>query len=470
MHIIPGFGKVNGLKSLLKKRYEQNLKNVRFSRLRYMLIFPLAPVFANMQADVLRGFPDLAGLDPMSAMGIAYCLGAGLLFSFVSLKRLSAYARLLSCVSAALYLGWVLLPVGALSLAAALMFSFTLGGCAGIAAFSYSYALNRPERLLGAALISLYYIVWQLPYSYGWLTDASSHAYLSSLTLGTLICLSSYRTQDYENAREIKERGLSLPLILALLFFFMHKTVEIFYSYLPVASGQGALRANAWGGIFVFFLSLFLYFKVKFSVWHMCNLFFVGMLLTVLPLFVPLTPAGAAASRHAHGFEQIGFIVSYYLLGSVLARRANFRLFKWIIFSTLTLSVLIYMVPGFVMARAPGLLPVLAGTITAGSFLLFILLSPYYWRSLFSNGDGAAEQQESPPEELSQESLLEAGGFTPREREIISLLLEGMMFRECADTLHISVDTVKYHAKNIYRKLNITSRSQLYAAVRQLKP
>lgn len=49
--------------------------------------------------------------------------------------------------------------------------------------------------------------------------------------------------------------------------------------------------------------------------------------------------------------------------------------------------------------------------------------------------------------------------LTDREREVLSGLSEGDSYGAIADTLFISVDTVRYHIRNIYRKLQVHSQS-----------
>jgi DNA-binding NarL/FixJ family response regulator len=49
--------------------------------------------------------------------------------------------------------------------------------------------------------------------------------------------------------------------------------------------------------------------------------------------------------------------------------------------------------------------------------------------------------------------------LTDREREVLSGLSEGESYGSIADTLCISVDTVRYHIRNIYRKLQVHSQS-----------
>jgi DNA-binding NarL/FixJ family response regulator len=50
--------------------------------------------------------------------------------------------------------------------------------------------------------------------------------------------------------------------------------------------------------------------------------------------------------------------------------------------------------------------------------------------------------------------------LTPREKEILSGLAEGNSFKAIADSLSISIDTVRFHFRNIYRKLHVHSQSE----------
>lgn len=54
--------------------------------------------------------------------------------------------------------------------------------------------------------------------------------------------------------------------------------------------------------------------------------------------------------------------------------------------------------------------------------------------------------------------------LTSREKEILLWVKEGKSTWEISSILGISRDTVKFHMKNIFRKLNTTSRSQAVAA------
>src|SRR5690606_20120735 len=73
---------VTSFLALFRSKDNVNIRNVRLDHLQYMLIFPLAPVFANMQGILFSDSIRLFGLDAMTLMGSAYCIGAGALFAF----------------------------------------------------------------------------------------------------------------------------------------------------------------------------------------------------------------------------------------------------------------------------------------------------------------------------------------------------------------------------------------------------
>lgn len=50
--------------------------------------------------------------------------------------------------------------------------------------------------------------------------------------------------------------------------------------------------------------------------------------------------------------------------------------------------------------------------------------------------------------------------LSKREQEILDLLAKGYRYKEIADTLGISFDTVRSHLRNIYDKLHVSSRTE----------
>lgn len=62
----------------------------------------------------------------------------------------------------------------------------------------------------------------------------------------------------------------------------------------------------------------------------------------------------------------------------------------------------------------------------------------------------------------------ETARLTQRERELLDLLAKGYRYKEIAEQLSISFDTVRAHLRNIYDKLQVRSRTE--AVVKYLQP
>jgi len=52
--------------------------------------------------------------------------------------------------------------------------------------------------------------------------------------------------------------------------------------------------------------------------------------------------------------------------------------------------------------------------------------------------------------------------LTRKEQEIIDMVLEGMSYKEIAAGLHLSLNTIQYHMKNIFLKLDIKTKTELF--------
>jgi DNA-binding CsgD family transcriptional regulator len=65
--------------------------------------------------------------------------------------------------------------------------------------------------------------------------------------------------------------------------------------------------------------------------------------------------------------------------------------------------------------------------------------------------------------ELQDQDIKEKHGLTSREQEIFAMLLDGTAPKEISHSLKISRRTVDSHIANLYRKLGIQSRAELFA-------
>ena len=65
-------------------------------------------------------------------------------------------------------------------------------------------------------------------------------------------------------------------------------------------------------------------------------------------------------------------------------------------------------------------------------------------------------------------ATLAAIGLTPRQTDVLGLLLQGKPNKLIARELNLSVETVKDHVAAVLRALNVSSRTQAVLAVSQM--
>ena len=53
--------------------------------------------------------------------------------------------------------------------------------------------------------------------------------------------------------------------------------------------------------------------------------------------------------------------------------------------------------------------------------------------------------------------------LTPREQEVLGLLAQGFSYGKVGESLFISIDTVRNHVRNIYQKLQVSSKAEAVA-------
>lgn len=460
---------ISSLSGLLRARDNISISNIRTKNLKYMLIFALAPIFANMQGALFNSEIRMLGIDAMTLTGTAYCIGGGVIFSFAGVKNMTFVARSSVILTLAGFIPWILMPESRLSLALAILFMFGFGGCAACAAFSYTFALNNTERFFGVAIISLFCVLMELDYGVSFVSGLFDKTYLAVLVAGTAVCLWQYKTEEYTDALKKPEAKSNPALKLMLFFFIAHKFVEIFYTYFPVASTPEALVTNGVMGIFVIGLSFAMQVLAKRSVWNMCNLFFIAMLCTYALYFVTGGSVGREFTRYFHGFEQMGYIASYYLLGCVFKKHGSFHLFKRSLIIILPGCLLLYMIPGALAAFAPGQMVFIATLTTGIIFIAFFLMSPSYSKHLFfsdwSDDFHLADMTEIR-KQAEQTSRFEQLELTPTEREIALLLQQGLEIKQIAEKLGILYDSVEHHIENLFVKSGAGSSTELFPRLR----
>jgi DNA-binding NarL/FixJ family response regulator len=69
--------------------------------------------------------------------------------------------------------------------------------------------------------------------------------------------------------------------------------------------------------------------------------------------------------------------------------------------------------------------------------------------------------------EKEMERIVEKYNISPREQEILNLIMKGKNNKEIEDALFISMPTVKTHVSNIYKKFAVKNRLELIRFIQQ---
>ena len=91
-------------------------------------------------------------------------------------------------------------------------------------------------------------------------------------------------------------------------------------------------------------------------------------------------------------------------------------------------------------------------------YLCYSILFLQYFIKKF-NADLISDQSQKDINELS--SYLNNAGISPRENDIITLIMKGYSNHKISNQLFISLSTVKTHVSNIFQKLNVESRFEI---------
>ena len=124
------------------------------------------------------------------------------------------------------------------------------------------------------------------------------------------------------------------------------------------------------------------------------------------------------------------------------------------------------MIPGALSAFAPDMMDLISTMITGIIFIVFFMLSPVYAKHLFYadwSDDFRLADMRDAQAQVEETNNFESIDLTPREKEVAVFLLQGHSTKMIAGELGIKIDTAKFHVKNLYKKLNIGCKSELFA-------
>jgi DNA-binding CsgD family transcriptional regulator len=69
--------------------------------------------------------------------------------------------------------------------------------------------------------------------------------------------------------------------------------------------------------------------------------------------------------------------------------------------------------------------------------------------------------------QVAQQNWTDLAAFSPREREILELLLQNISYKEMGSRLHVSISTIKTHVYHVFQKLDTSNREEAIRLIRE---
>lgn len=458
---------ISSLHNLWSAQEMLALRNIRKGCLQYFFAFPLAMAFINIQDFILDDGIDVFGLAHTTITFLGFALGAIVMFVFSNENNLSAISKISAIITAVGFIPWFFLPDGYLSLVCDVVFMAGVGGCVSSSSFSFVFMLNNAERFFGSTLMLLFIDLVELSADYITISPITRKIFALAMIAALCVCMYLSKNKDYHGTgnKEIKKFDPSIWLVLFIFFSYFAIRITGFYA----SAFQHPSNAWLWG---IFALALILcciILQVVFnrSIWTMCNVFFIASIMSHLMWYIKMPEAAYLFSE----LKEVGFLITFYLLGCITNKFCDFRMHKRLILFCMAVLGILYV--GIDVLHRTMLTQPVAVITAAILFVVFLLLSPAFSQYLFF-ADWSKEFRQinmSPfvdgtlqtnVAEQKQMSSLDDTSLSPREKQVVLLLLQGMTLRQVAPELGLTVSTVSTYSKAIYKKLGINSRAELF--------
>ncbi len=463
----------------LKKRDDDlRFGNIRPERLKYALAYVFELLLFSTRGHFLATEVTFLGMRGNIWLMVAHG-AASLVVMLLWTERFRPLVRVCVAVCAAGFLPFVFLPVGLPRLLCGVIAYAGLGGAVTSARCGYAFALNNAERLFSIA--GMHIVCSFIRYADSETFPAwAAKALLLAFLAGMCFCLLRFREEDLEVKKESTPAD-TRGVYWALAYFIAYFSVDGYIWTIVDSDARPNMGWQLCGALLSAAVLILMLGVLRVNVWHVWNVFFLSAV--AMGLFAVFAPR-LGSEKPAYffgGLSLLGWPLCMYMLACAHRCFADYRLLKKCTVIFCLVSPVTSLSDELIENFAPGLLP--AASLTA--VLLFVVLSlvfsPYSYKYLFSAewfgrihnedmpGPAPVPQPETgalPAPETETPAVpadpFAAYDLTPRQREVARLLLEAKTRRQIAGELGLSESTVKTHTAELYKKLGINSRVELF--------
>jgi len=446
-------------------RDELSFRNIRGSLWPALMIFPISIIIGDLRFYDLK--IEVSGFQSWEIM--LYFLGLGwLILSFIPKNFILPLLRISVVISAVLMPFQIFMPDGTARLSLFMAFQFLNGICAASAFYIFCFVLNNVERLFGMALIQLYYgfyyTIWR----------AVPLVQEVGKTWGGVVVMIIYlivvyfcRIEQKEINTESDGKGSGVPFVIGLdIIYYM---IMCMINYIEWKASSVSSMSFGLGAT----ISVGLIIVIQF--WRGHNAMYIWLLFLALSLLglgalLYNTQITLISGSFAYGLgDGLGYIIIYYMCAGAIKWSKSLKMFRFFCF---IFFVQYFIISGifsvaFNYIEAPNKYVAFAVVLvlSSGCFMLIPLMQKRLFEADWTDGLFLRdmEQYSKSLAETKVRSAKEQLNLTIREEEVLTLLLGGNSPKEIAFVLKISFDTVRFHQKNLYRKLEINSIHELFS-------
>lgn len=447
---------------LFRKTGGFHFSDIRPSRLIYFLAYTFELMLFAARGQFLPIGADIFGLRAWTLIHAVH-MAASLIFMLLWKEKFKKLIYVSVIMMIAGFLPFVFMPVGLARSLFAALFYIGLGGAVTSARCGFAFAANNTERFAGMLIMFFSVAVMRFVRSLGAEGIIVSYVLPLLLLASLCFCLLKFQEADFEIKAEASP-GDKKGLYWAFAFFAL---------YFAFDGYNAALVDGYKNPDFLFFFigmllaGLFMFFaigKLRLNTWHIWNLFLIASF--CMGLFAQFAQQlGTEKPQYLFGgLSMIGWPLCIYTLGCAQRRFASYKLLKQCTLIYVLLSPVLTVSSDLVESYVPSALPLVSMLFILFFGIAFLMLSPFSYKYLFFADwlPDIYKPDMSLPKNDSADNRFDEYKLTPRQKEIALLLLGAKTGRQIAGELGLSESTVKMHTSQLYKRLGINSRAELF--------
>jgi DNA-binding CsgD family transcriptional regulator len=452
---------------LWRVRDELSLRNIRISGWKAISLFPLAVIMGDLR---LLDIPQtLWGLDSFTLQLMSYSV-AILVYAFLPRERILYTGKLGVCLFFAILVFGIITP-GSWALVLSMVSALAYGLCLGCAIFFFFFTLNNAERLLAMIVADAYYIIC-VEWLWRFLPARNMLINVLPFVMAAIFAIALFlmERKDIPSPAPAYNGSINRKGIAIVFYIYVvYMVVERLNTYIAYEADFISDNIMIIGGVAGLLICIVIQLVMNRSVWQTWNIFLICALLS-MGLLVLDSEAAAGVGSFFYGVAyDLGYIAVFYLLGGVMRMSGNMRFFRVFCIVEFVLMFLISPMLGELFGMAGAVYSYISLGVVIAIILITMAIQPLLNRYVFETdwvselGTLDRKKYADAATEVANAENTWPIGLTERERQVFTLLLTDMPRKQIAAELKISNPTANFHINNLYRKLDIQSRTELFS-------